>query len=77
MSKQYFTDEFKIEAVKQITELGYSTSEVASRLCVSAHSLYAWKKRFGKTAIQRTQAAGATDFMYLVPNPPNGKPIYR
>ena len=55
MSKQYFTDEFKIEAVKQITELGYSTSEVASRLCVSAHSLYAWKKRFGKTAIQRTQ----------------------
>ena len=26
MSKQYFTDEFKIEAVKQITELGYSTS---------------------------------------------------
>ena len=55
MSKQYFTDEFKIEAVKQITELGYSTSEVASRLGVSAHSLYAWKKRFGKTAIQRTQ----------------------
>ena len=54
MSKQYFTDEFKIEAVKQITELGYSTSEVASRLCVSAHSLYAWKKRFGKPAIQRT-----------------------
>ena len=31
MNKQYFTDEFKIEAVKQITELGYSTSEVASR----------------------------------------------
>ena len=55
MSKQYFTDEFKIEAVKQITELGYSTSEVASRLGVSAHSLYAWKKRFGKPAIQRTQ----------------------
>ena len=56
MSKQHFTDEFKIEAVKQITELGYSTSEVASRLGVSAHSLYAWKKRFGKPAIQRTQA---------------------
>ena len=35
MSKQYFTDEFKIEAVKQITELGYSTSEVTSRLGVS------------------------------------------
>ena len=34
MNKQYFTDEFKIEAVKQITELGYSTSEVASRFTV-------------------------------------------
>ena len=55
MSKQHFTDEFKIEAVKQITELGYSTSEVASRLGVSAHSLYAWKKRFNKPVIQRTQ----------------------
>ena len=55
MSKQHFTDEFKIEAVKQITELGYSTSEVASRLGVSAHSLYAWKKRFGKPEMQRIQ----------------------
>ena len=55
MSKQYFTDEFKIEAIKQITELGYSTSEVASRLGVSAHSLYAWKKRLGKPVIQRSQ----------------------
>ena len=26
----------------------------ASRLGVSAHSLYAWKKRFGKPEIQRT-----------------------
>ena len=32
MSKQYFTDEFKIEAVKQITELGYSTSSEAFML---------------------------------------------
>ena len=54
MTRQRYPETFKIEAVKQITELGYSTSEVASRLGVSAHSLYAWKKRFGKPEIQRT-----------------------
>ena len=53
MSKQDFTDEFKIEAVKQIIELGYSTTAVASRLGISAHSLYAWKKWFNKPTIQR------------------------
>ena len=36
MSKQYFTDEFKIEAVKQITEAGYSTSVIPPPLSISA-----------------------------------------
>lgn len=31
MSKRY-TEEFKIEAVKQVTERGYSVAEVANRL---------------------------------------------
>jgi transposase len=39
MSKSYFTDEFKIDAVKQITERGYSVAEVSKRLGVSTHSL--------------------------------------
>ncbi|EPU1376648.1 IS3 family transposase, partial [Klebsiella pneumoniae] len=37
-----FTPEFKEEAVRQITERGYSISEVSERLGVSAHSLYKW-----------------------------------
>ena len=37
-----FTLEFKEEAVRQITERGYSVAEVSDRLCVSAHSLYKW-----------------------------------
>ena len=41
-----FTDKFKREAVAQIVERGYSTSEVSQRLGVSTHSLYAWQKRF-------------------------------
>ena len=39
MSSKRYTEEFKIEAVKQITERGYSTSSVASRLGVTTHSL--------------------------------------
>lgn len=42
--KQY-TDEFKIEAVKQITELGYSVQEVAERLGISTKSLYHWRSQ--------------------------------
>jgi transposase len=42
MSNQRYTPEFKDEAVKQVTERGYSIAEVAKRLGVSAHSLYKW-----------------------------------
>jgi transposase len=44
MSQQRFPEEFKTEAVKQITELGHKVSEVATRLGVSQHSLYQWIK---------------------------------
>ena len=47
MSSKRYTEEFKIEAVKQITERGYSVQEVASRLGVTTHSLYAWRKKYG------------------------------
>lgn len=37
-----FIPEFKEEAVRQITERGYSVADVSERLGVSAHSLYKW-----------------------------------
>jgi transposase len=40
MSSQRYSPEFKDEAVRQVLERGYSVSEVASRLGVSAHSLH-------------------------------------
>ena len=40
MGRLSFTPEFKEEAVKQVTERGYSVADVAARLGVSAHSLY-------------------------------------
>ena len=49
-----FSDDFKRDAVAQITERGYPVSEVSERLGVSKHSLYAWKRKFAKTASVET-----------------------
>jgi transposase len=55
MSNQRFPEEFKIEAVWQVTEPGLPVAEVAARLGMSAHSLYAWIKRYSKPEAQRKQ----------------------
>jgi transposase len=46
MGNVRFTEDFKIEAIKQIIERGYPVAEVSQRLGVSTHSLYAWIKRY-------------------------------
>ena len=46
MSKSNFSEDFKRDAVRQITERGYPVAEVSQRLGVSQHSLYEWKKKF-------------------------------
>jgi transposase len=44
MSKgKRYTKEFKIEAVKQVTDRGYSVNEVAERLGITTKSLYSWR----------------------------------
>jgi transposase len=48
MGKAKFSDDFKRDAVVQITERGYPIAEVSKRLGVSQHSLYAWKRKFVK-----------------------------
>jgi transposase len=56
MSKgKRYTEEFKIEALKQITERGYSVQEVAERLGISTKSLYHWRSQLGghKTVVAR------------------------
>ena len=47
MSRSNFSEDFKRDAVRQITERGYPVAEVSQRLGVSQHSLYEWKKKFG------------------------------
>ncbi len=48
MGHQRYTDEFRIEAVRQVTEKGHPVREVADRLGVSSHSLYQWVKKYGR-----------------------------
>jgi transposase len=49
MGKGNFSDDFKRDALAQITERGYPVAEVPKWLGVSQHSLYQWKKTFAKT----------------------------
>lgn len=42
MGSKRYSGEFKAEAVRQVTERGYSVAEVAARIGVSTHSLYKW-----------------------------------
>jgi transposase len=50
---QRFTEEFRVEAVKQITERGFAVKDVSQRLGVSPHSLYQWIKRYGVPTEER------------------------
>jgi len=55
MSGRRYTDEFKIEAVKQVTDRGHPAGEVASRLGVSQQSLYAWIRRWSVPEAERLE----------------------
>lgn len=52
MSDKRYTEEFKVEAIKQITEGGHSVQDVSHRLGVSSHSLYAWIRKYGNDGRQ-------------------------
>jgi transposase len=66
MSNKRYTDEFKVEAVKQVTEHGRSVADVAQRLGITAHSLYAWKAKFAKPdVVQRAESDQSTEMRRL------------
>ncbi len=45
MGNARFSEDFKRDAVHQITVRGYPVKEVSQRLGVSTHSLYSWVKK--------------------------------
>jgi len=55
VSGKRYSEEFKIEAVRQVVDRGYSVSSVCSRLGISTKSLYEWISRFGKPDSRHNQ----------------------
>ena len=60
-NKQPYPEEFKIEAVKQITERGHRVADVSARIGVSQHSLYKWIKLYAVPAPERQAQASQTE----------------
>jgi transposase len=56
MSSKRYAEEFKVEAVKQITERHYPVAGVSARLGVSQHSLYKWVKQYSQPEPVRCEA---------------------
>ena len=50
MGNARFSEDFKRDAVHQITVRGYPVKEVSQRLGVSTHSLYIWVKKYSKAS---------------------------
>jgi len=61
MSRVRYTEEFKAEALKQITERGHGVAEVAKRLGISDKSLYVWLKQ----SQQRSGSVAKDDVLAL------------
>ncbi len=61
MSGNRYTEEFKVAAVKQVIDRGHSAAEVAERLGVSVHSMYAWIKRYGVPEPERKVVEAQAD----------------
>ena len=52
MSRKRYPDEFKMEAVKQVIDRGHSVADVAGRLGMTTHSLYACIKKYGPDSVE-------------------------
>ncbi|WP_371323894.1 IS3 family transposase [Dechloromonas sp. ZY10] len=55
MSSKRYPEEFKIAAVKQVTDSGHSAPDVAQRLGVSQPTLYEWIKKYSLPEPERLE----------------------
>lgn len=59
MGSSKYTQEFRDEAVKQVTEKGYKVADVARRLGITPWSLYIWLKKAGWTSEGETKKSSS------------------
>jgi len=55
MGKPDFSDEFKRDAVDQLTEPGYPAAKISQRLGANQHSLYSWGASAALASVERYQ----------------------
>ena len=55
-----YREEFKRDAVAQVTDRSYSVKEVAGRLGICTKSLYDWKKQFARLVQEPRQGSSDT-----------------
>ena len=55
MSGKRYPEQFKVEAVKQVTERGRTVAEVSERLGVTSHSIYQWVKQYKVPEAERSE----------------------
>jgi len=48
-TRRSFTDEFKLEAVKMVTEQGFKAAEVARSLDINENLIHRWKAKFSQS----------------------------
>ena len=58
--KRSYTDEFKREAVKLVTEQGYTPAEAARSLGIHANLLRSWRRKFS-TDLEGTETMSETE----------------
>ena len=62
MARRTYTEDFRIAAVKQITENGYEIADTAHRLGVHSDSLRAWIKRLeSPEAIEKNKSVESSN----------------
>ena len=66
-TNQPYPEEFKIEAVQQITQRGHKVAEVSARIGVSQHSLYKCGSRLTLRAATRAAVSPPVEISPLWP----------
>lgn len=59
MSKPRYTQEFRDEAIRQVTERKYPAKEVADRLGISVNTLYIWIRKAAPTKAAADELAAS------------------
>lgn len=57
--RRTFRLEFKLEAVKLVTEKGLSCQQVADDLGVNVNNIRRWKKEYGKRSLENVSAVSS------------------